>query len=60
MAEVEELCDRLILLKDGKAAAYGTVAEVRAAHGGKSIDDIFVDLYSYTVQDQPAEEEHHV
>jgi len=45
MEEVERLCDRVILLKDGKAAAYGTVKEVRKAHGGKSLDDIFVSIY---------------
>lgn len=45
MEEVERLCDRIILLKDGKAAAYGTVKEVRKAHDGKSLDDIFVAVY---------------
>jgi len=45
MEEVERLCDRIILLKDGKAAAYGTVKEVRKAHDGKSLDDIFVSIY---------------
>lgn len=45
MEEVERLCDRLILLKDGNAAAYGSVADVKKAHGGKSLDDIFVDIY---------------
>ena len=45
MEEVERLCDRIILLKDGGTAAYGTVKAVRAKHGGKSLDDIFVKLY---------------
>ncbi len=45
MEEVERLCDRIILLKDGKAAAYGTVKEVRKAHDNKSLDDIFVSIY---------------
>lgn len=45
MEEVERLCDRLILLKDGNAAAYGTIAAVKKAHGGKSLDDIFVSIY---------------
>lgn len=45
MEEVERLCDRIILLKDGKAAAYGTVAAVKKQHGGKSLDDIFVSIY---------------
>jgi len=45
MEEVQRLCDRVILLKDGQAAAYGTVAAVRKQHGGKSLDDIFVTIY---------------
>lgn len=45
MEEVERLCDRIILLKDGGIAAYGSVASVRKSHGGKSLDDIFVDMY---------------
>ena len=45
MEEVEQLCDRLILLKDGQAAAYGTLAEVKKQFGGVSMDDIFVKVY---------------
>ena len=45
MEEVEQMCDRLILLKDGKAEAYGTLAEVKKQFGGASMDDIFVKVY---------------
>ncbi len=45
MAEVERLCDRIILLKDGKTAEYGSVKSVKKAHNNKSLDDIFVDIY---------------
>lgn len=45
MEEVEQLCDRLILLKDGRAAAYGTLAEVKQQFGGASMEDIFVKVY---------------
>ncbi|MEO5950372.1 MAG: ATP-binding cassette domain-containing protein [Candidatus Saccharimonadales bacterium] len=45
MEEVERLCDRIILLKDGKASAYGTVAAVKKKFGGKSLDDIFIEVY---------------
>lgn len=45
MEEVERLCDRILLLKDGHAAAYGPVKEVRKKFGGKSLDDIFVEIY---------------
>lgn len=45
MEEVERLCDRIILLKDGNAAAYGTVKQVRKQHGNASLDDIFIQIY---------------
>lgn len=45
MEEVERLCDRILLLKDGQAAAYGDIASVRKAHKNKSLDDIFVEIY---------------
>ena len=37
MEEVERLCDRIILLKDGAARAYGTVTEVQEQFGGLTI-----------------------
>jgi len=46
MEEVERLCDRLILLKDGMAYAYGTIEEVKKRFNGASLDDIFVKVYS--------------
>ncbi len=45
MDEVEKLCDRALLLKDGVARAYGTIAEIKKEFGGKSLDQIFVDVY---------------
>ena len=45
MEEVERLCDRIILLKDGTSYAYGTVADVKKKFGGKSLDDIFLAVY---------------
>lgn len=55
MEEVERLCDRIILLKDGIAQAYGTVAAVKKQFAGKSLDDIFIQVYSNTNE----EETHH-
>ncbi len=34
MEEVERLCDRVVLLKDGTSRAYGTVPEVQEQFGG--------------------------
>ena len=45
MDEVERLCDHILLLKDGKSRAYGTVAEVRKKFNNKSLEQIFVDIY---------------
>ena len=53
MEEVERLCDRIILLKDGRSHAYGTIAEVKKKFDGKSLDDIFLRVYG----DENLEEE---
>ncbi len=45
MDEVERFCDRALLLKDGVARAYGTIKDIRKEFGGKSLDQIFVDVY---------------
>ena len=45
MDEVERLCDRVLLLKDGVAHAYGTVTEVRKSFNNKSMEDIFIQVY---------------
>jgi ABC-2 type transport system ATP-binding protein len=37
MEEVERLCDRVVLLKDGVAEAYGTIPEVQAQYGGTTV-----------------------
>lgn len=52
MEEVERLCDRIILLKDGKSHAYGTIAEVKKKFGGKSLDDIFISVYGDENQEE--------
>jgi ABC-2 type transport system ATP-binding protein len=45
MEEVERLADRLLILKDGVARAYGTVKQVKKEFGSESIEDIFVQIY---------------
>ncbi|MEO8911493.1 MAG: ATP-binding cassette domain-containing protein [Candidatus Saccharimonas sp.] len=54
MEEVEQLCDRIILLKDGKSRAYGTVASVRKQFGGKTLNDIFLSVYGDENQGEAA------
>lgn len=45
MDEVERFCDRALLLKDGVARAYGKIKDIKKEFGGKSLDQIFVDVY---------------
>lgn len=45
MDEVEKLCGRAILLKNGVAHAYGTIKEIKAQHKNKSLEQIFIDVY---------------
>lgn len=51
MEEVERLADRLLILKDGKARAYGTVKDVKKEFNSKSIEDIFVSIYKEKSQE---------
>lgn len=45
MDEVEKLCDRALLLKDGVARAYGKISEIKKEFKNKSLDQIFIDIY---------------
>lgn len=45
MDEVERLCDHIVLLKDGKSHAYGTVEEVKKKFDKKSLDEVFLQVY---------------
>jgi ABC-2 type transport system ATP-binding protein len=37
MEQVERLCDRIVLLKDGVARAYGSVTDVQEQFGGTTV-----------------------
>jgi len=37
MDEVERLCDRALLLRDGRAAAYGTISDIQKRFGSRKI-----------------------
>ncbi len=45
MDEVERLCNRALLLKDGVAHAYGSIQDIRKKFNGKTLDEIFVQVY---------------
>ena len=46
MDQVERLASRALLLKDGAARAYGPITEIRAEFGGKSLHEVFLEIYT--------------
>jgi ABC-2 type transport system ATP-binding protein len=46
LADAEKVADRVLLLAEGRAVAFGTVAELRAEAGGaeRSLEEVFVAL----------------
>lgn len=46
MEEVERLADRLLILKNGQAEAYGSVAEIKKKFKSESIEEVFVSIYN--------------
>jgi ABC-2 type transport system ATP-binding protein len=45
MEEIEELCDRVVLIDRGRIAVVGTPAELKAKVGsGATLDDLFIQL----------------
>ena len=47
MAEVGTLCDRLVIIGQGRVIAQGTLTEVIAQAGAKSLEDAFVALVGH-------------
>jgi ABC-2 type transport system ATP-binding protein len=45
MDEVERLCGRTLLLKDGVARAYGSIKNIKKEFNNQSLDDIFLQVY---------------
>lgn len=46
MEEVERLADRILIIKDGTRKAYGTKDELKKQFNMKTIEDIFVSIYT--------------
>jgi ABC-2 type transport system ATP-binding protein len=44
MAEVERLCDRVIMLKQGRIVGDGTPAELLARYARSNLEEVFLDL----------------
>ena len=44
MAEVERLCDTIIMMKNGKSIDEGTCEEIIKKHGRKKLEETFLKL----------------
>jgi ABC-type Na+ transport system ATPase subunit NatA len=44
MGEAERLCDRLVVIHQGRVLASGTLAELRGSTGRDRLEDVFLAL----------------
>jgi ABC-2 type transport system ATP-binding protein len=44
LSYIEGLCDRILILKHGRALALGTIAELLDGADGKSLEDRFLEI----------------
>jgi len=44
MAEVERLCNRVIIMKAGRIADEGSPEELMARHGRETMEQVFLDV----------------
>ena len=44
MPEVEEVCDRILFIHEGKTIAEGTPGEVKTLFKSKSLDEVFIKI----------------
>ncbi len=44
MEEAEELCDRVGIIDHGRLIALGTPEELKAEHGGRDLEEVFIQL----------------
>jgi len=57
MDEAAALCDRVLMMDDGRVLADGSPAELCRAHGGATLEDVFMRLTGKTLeQDEELEE----
>ncbi len=51
MEEAEELCDRVGIIDHGRLIALGPPADLRAEHGAKNLEDLFIQLTGRTIRE---------
>jgi ABC-2 type transport system ATP-binding protein len=55
MAEVERLCDRVLMLKQGHVVDQGAPAELLERYGRADMEQVFLDIARDRQRDHPAE-----
>jgi len=55
MAEVERLCDRVLMLKQGRVVDQGAPAELLERYGRADMEQVFLDIARDRQRDHPAE-----
>ena len=51
MEEAERICDRLVIMDEGKIVASGTTAELRAAYGQESLEGVFLEITGHSLRE---------
>ena len=44
MAEVERLCDHVLMMRGGRIVARGAPADLIARHGRETLEEVFLDI----------------
>ena len=44
MAEVERLCDRVLMMRDGRIVDQGTPRELLDRYGRRTMEEVFLDI----------------
>jgi len=52
MDEAAALCDRVLMMDDGRVLADGTTAQLCREHGGATLEDVFMHLTGKTFADE--------
>src|SRR5262249_47181787 len=56
MDEAAALCDRVLMMDEGRVLADGSPAELCARHGGATLEDVFMRLTGKAFESEEAEE----
>ena len=51
MEEAERICDRLVIMDDGRIVAQGAPAELRERYGEDSLEGVFLQITGHKLRD---------